>query len=202
MTTLESFQSLLKEFFNAYIYNLNKDYKISKTQNVRNNNNNNNNNNKNKNIRDVSPGMKNFYSNLDLICSLFGNDSSSDSKYEELFKTLIENMIKFNTLYKTLPFDMKNISLIDMHGEFPFIGSDGNINKNILKTIPDNVVLVFITPINRVGFGNYCSIISSKKYVKELKQRYKDENIRKQIFEDLSCLDKHNYYNSFTPLDI
>jgi hypothetical protein len=107
-------------------------------------------------------------------------------KYEELFKVLISNHIKFMQLSASISDVNKNITFIDMHGSFEYDSG--------FQTVPDNVVLIFLTPVNRFVLSACSS--DNYEYVTDLISIFKDTETRQNIFKYISCLDKKNIKNN------
>jgi hypothetical protein len=200
MSRLEDYQELLKKFITLYIYNLGKESEETEDEN------------KLQLPKLSEDTVDRFYKYLDLMCELFKikavktkktqarmslsrlsrlfskthgsaliSNENVDKKYEELFKHLVLILINFNTNLKTLPVASKKIALIDMHGGFNF--------DNGFQIVPDNMVLVFMTPVNRYGFIGGCSK-KNPDYLEKLKNSFSNSDTRQKIFESLSCLDK------------
>lgn len=183
MHTLQDYQKLLHKFITLYIYNLNTEH-VSQHNNT-----NKQQTKKNNNAFKLKPDIIDFfYNKLDFMGLIYNiNMGEPILTYKELFKILTQQIIDFNTIYKPIPRNQKHITLIDMHGSFNF--------DNGFQTVPNNFVLVFLTPVNRYGYGLYCDK-THPDYLATLESVYTDPKIRNNIFDNLSCLDKYSDRNN------
>uniref|UniRef100_A0A6C0HMC9 Uncharacterized protein n=1 Tax=viral metagenome TaxID=1070528 RepID=A0A6C0HMC9_9ZZZZ len=122
--------------------------------------------------------------------------SNKPSKYKEyidLIKTIykisdIDENILFNKLYTQITdYQKKSQELqkssfdnplyyIDMHGGF-------NFEKKFIQ-VPDNIVIVFLTPVNR--FGHTCELVDRQTIYKTFKNR----DSKNKILNNILCIDK------------
>ena len=110
---------------------------------------------------------------INLIKSIYNLTTKGN---DELFATLYKQITDY-TYKKSLKDSYDNdLFYIDMHGGFNFT------NKFI--QIPNNIVIVFLTPVNR--FGHTCSYVDRQK----IYTTFKDTQQRKNILNNILCIDK------------
>ena len=125
-----------------------------------------------------------FYNNLDVMCDLNGiNNKSNKSnkitklrKYQQLFNEQYNNILIQKRSLATIRLEHKELQYLHMHGGFI---------DEIPRRVPDKVILVFLTPLNRYGF------CKADSYLSELFTKFKDSASRGDILKNIFCLDKH-----------
>uniref|UniRef100_A0A6C0HMN7 Uncharacterized protein n=1 Tax=viral metagenome TaxID=1070528 RepID=A0A6C0HMN7_9ZZZZ len=98
----------------------------------------------------------------------------------ELFKKLYSQIIDYKTKSQTQQDTQINNDLfyINMHGGFNL--------KSGFKQIPPNIVVVFLTPVNRYGFA------CSKENTKATHDTFNNPVLKKKFLNNILCIDKIN----------
>lgn len=110
--------------------------------------------------------------------------SSLNSRFRELFEKLQPPILKtISQLSKFAPeniYDTASVHYVYMHG-----GYDLSASADMIQTVPDNVILVFNTPINRLGI---CTEEEDRNLIIKKLQEPKS---RHKILSQIGCVDKH-----------
>ena len=149
---------LFKEFLLAYISNLNFGKQIS---------------------------LDNFYNNLSLMYKLLNSapiDGITDKEtllriYKRSFNDQYNNILKQKQNLATIRPENTELHYLKMHGKVIF--------DRVLMRVPDNVILVFLTPLNRYGF------CKPYLYNSDLFNKLKNTEFRDKLLKNIFCLDKH-----------
>ena len=157
-------QKLLQNFLLAYIANLND----GKTQH--------NSNTNNAEITEISD-------NINMIFELYKSYEISIYKrpfaitnITDFLDYQVENLINYKIKLQNTPNDDKQLIYSQMHGGF---------NTETPQLVPYNVVLVFMTPLNRFG------LCKSPQQFEELSKIFSDTTTRNNILNNIFCIDKH-----------
>lgn len=124
-----------------------------------------------------------FRTEIETIMKLFGKTAFEDLDIKKFLDEQAQNvLINKNKLDKTLDNDKQLID-INMHGEFI---------KEDIKIVPENVVLIFLTPLNRTLNLNFSHDILNDTIIPELSYN----SIRNKLLNNIFCLDKLDDLNS------
>jgi hypothetical protein len=175
---LTSDKELIKKFFLLYIGNLyqTKEESNSKTNRTQKNNNKSTNTNKSKqNNKNTTFELK-YKNYIQIISEIY------ETTQDILFRKLYETTIKYRDLVEEIKDTAQDFYHINTHGTF--------IRDMKPKKIPEKTVLIFLTPVNRYGFG--CNL----KETSMMKESFQNESNRLFIQQNLPCLDKFNTTNN------
>jgi hypothetical protein len=178
---------LIKRFLLNYIYSIFEDDIIKKIAD--------------KSAR-VDKTIEEFNISMNLVCDIFKipkeTKTSKRSKlmlletfqsslnrhfrklFDKLQSSILTTISRISTFTPENIYDETSVYYLYMHGNYDFT----NLHS-LKKTVPDNVILVFNTPINR--FGVCTNTKEHKLIIKKLQERKSRHNILSQI----GCVDKH-----------
>jgi len=136
------------------------------------------------NFKAAGVSVLNYDDCIKIIKTIFaGNPHIANQQLitdDQLFKDLYFQIIDYKAKKQTLPDNPINNDLfyIDMHGSF-------NFTKGFQK-IPPNIVLVFLTPVNRLGI---CGTLSDNEVINDT---FENPILRNNILNNILCIDKIN----------
>jgi hypothetical protein len=170
---LTSDKELIKKFFLLYIGNL---YQTKEKSNNKTNRTQKNNNKSKKNKHKNTTFEYKYKYYIQTISKIY-KTTPEDSLFAKLYKTTID--------YRDL------VAKINTAQDFYYVNTHGSFTGNMEpKEIPAQTVLIFLTPVNRLGITCNLSELSL------IKDSFKNKDNRLFIQQNLPCLDKFNNTNN------
>jgi hypothetical protein len=169
---LTSDKEIIKKFFLLYIGNL---YQTKEESNNKTKRTQKNNNSSKKNRRKIIEFRYKYRDYIQTISEIY--ETTPDILFRKLYETTIN--------YRDL------VAKINTAQDFYYVNTHGSFIKDMKpKKIPEKTVLIFLTPVNRYGFG--CNL----KETSMMKESFQNESNRLFIQQNLPCLDKFNTTNN------
>jgi hypothetical protein len=110
--------------------------------------------------------------------------SSQNKRFRELFEKLQPSILttisRISTFTPENIYNETSVYHLYMHGSYDFTSS-----ADMLNVVPDNVILVFNTPINRLGI---CANTKERELIIE---KLQTSGSRHKILSQIGCVDKH-----------
>ena len=133
-----------------------------------------------------------YHEYISIIQTIYNQDNLDNKNSSELdvFKKLYKTTLDYREKILKNSANANDFYYVNTHGSF----GDFNVVLNQIYKVPDNTVLIFLTPINRYGF------ICSKSEGELIKDSLHLPENRKFIQENLDCLDKFNNDTNSTEL--